>query len=86
VDIGVTPWFFRIIETLELFKNTLSILINKSSKMKKQRIISDIGKGGINSTFPLEEKIKEYEKGLDYTVDETGNVYTILTERLKGVI
>ncbi len=54
--------------------------------MKKQRIISDIGKGGINSTFPLEEKIKEYEKGLDYTVDETGNVYTILTERLKGVI
>jgi hypothetical protein len=54
--------------------------------MKKQRIISDIGKGGVNPTFPLEEKIKEYEVGVDYTVDETGNIYTILSERLKEVI
>lgn len=62
--------------------STVSIL----TKMKKQRIISDIGRVGDSPHFPLEEKIKEHKRGIDYTVDETGNIYTILSEKLKEVI
>jgi len=55
--------------------------------MKKIRRDIDCGKKELNEViFELEEKIKEYEKGIDYEVDKTGNFYTILSEKLKKVI
>jgi hypothetical protein len=38
------------------------------------------------ASFALEKKISEYKEGVDYNVDEVGNLYTILSERLEKVI
>ena len=54
--------------------------------MKLKRVEIDSGRGENGLVFSLEEKIKKYEKGVDYEVDQTGNFYTILSERLKKVI
>jgi len=40
----------------------------------------------ISSGFDLEKVIKKFQERIDYTVDKTGNYYTILSERLKEVI
>jgi len=52
--------------------------------MKTSRVEIDTGKN--NLSFVLEKKVREYREGIDYVVDETGNFYTILSERLKRVI
>lgn len=49
----------------------------------KKRVEIDSGKGGNDLIFLLEQKIKDYQEGVDYFVDETGNFYTIISERLK---
>ena len=54
--------------------------------MVNTRITTDIGKGESKLDFFLEKKIKEYQERVDYVVDKTGNVYTIISERLKKII
>jgi hypothetical protein len=55
--------------------------------MKRIRKEIDCGRKELDKViFSLEEKIKEHQEGVDYEVDETGNFYTILSERLKKEI
>jgi len=54
--------------------------------MGNTRITTDIGKGENKLDFLLEKKIKEHQEGVDYVVDKAGNVYTIISERLKKII
>ena len=54
--------------------------------MVNTRITTDIGKGEGKLDFLLEKKIKEYQEGVDYVVDETGDVYTVISERLKKIV
>jgi hypothetical protein len=46
-----------------------------------KRIVTDISLGLL-----LEKKLKNYKKGVDYTVDKKGNFYTILSESLKKTL
>jgi len=54
--------------------------------MGNTRITTDTGKGENKLDFLLEKKIKEHQEGVDYVVDKAGNVYTIISERLKKII
>ncbi|MEG7979373.1 MAG: hypothetical protein NY202_05900 [Mollicutes bacterium UO1] len=40
----------------------------------------------VDSDSLIEKIEKEYKKGVDYTVDKTGNFYTILSEELEKAI
>jgi len=40
----------------------------------------------VDSDSLIEKIEKEYKKGVDYTVDKTGNFYTILSEKLEKSI
>lgn len=52
---------------------------------KIKRITTDTGSNN-NSQFLLEEKIKQYQEGVDYFVDETNSLYTIVSKKLKNEV